>query len=309
MLQTRLLYFIDHMKLWLAKNSEVAVTEQIVAQVTMAIASGDLSAADKLPSTGEIARRFDIHPNTVSAAYQRLVDIGLVEFHKGKGYFVADRNTEGPETLEAIVADAIRRARQIGFGKNDLVRVLGGKREVEDVEALLLIESDAGLRDILIFELRSKIDTPIVSVTFEEFASGPSERLGRLIAMSDEQPKVDPLLDPGRSCFYIRNGSVAEAMKGQIRPADHEMIAVASGWDDFLTFARLLLLAAKIEPGNLIVRSTNDDTWQSAISPASMVVCDALTANRLSPSVNTRVFNVVSADSISELLSSLSLSS
>ncbi len=60
------------MKIWLSKNSEVSVREQLVAQISLGIVSRDLRAGDRLPSTRELARRFEIHPNTVSAAYREL---------------------------------------------------------------------------------------------------------------------------------------------------------------------------------------------------------------------------------------------
>jgi hypothetical protein len=64
-----------------------------------------------------------------------------------------------------------------------------------------------------------------------------------------------------------------------------------------------MLLAAKIEPGNLIIRSTNEAGWRDAIAKASMVICDPLTASRLDHRKDLRIFNVVSSDSIAELSS------
>ena len=57
------------MQLWLAKDSEVPLREQLIAQIKLAILSQDLKPGQKLPSTRELARRFKIHANTVSAAY------------------------------------------------------------------------------------------------------------------------------------------------------------------------------------------------------------------------------------------------
>jgi len=54
------------MRLWLSKNSEVALREQLATQIILGIISEDLKPDQRLPSTRELARRFDLHPNTVS---------------------------------------------------------------------------------------------------------------------------------------------------------------------------------------------------------------------------------------------------
>jgi GntR family transcriptional regulator len=73
------------MRLWISKNSEVPIREQLVTQIVLGIASSDLRVAERLPSTRELARRYDIHANTVSAAYRELAKRGWVEFRKGSG--------------------------------------------------------------------------------------------------------------------------------------------------------------------------------------------------------------------------------
>jgi GntR family transcriptional regulator len=294
-------------KLWIAKNSEVPVHEQIVTQVMIAIASGDISQGERVPSTGEIARRFDIHTNTVSAAYQRLVEEGALEFRAGKGYFVAVRERSTEVSLESIVADALQRAQELGFDRDDIIRLLDTPPAANS-KTVLVIESDEGLREILLYELRSAINADVRATSFEEFSRKPVDRV-QLTAMSDEKPKIDPLLTDGRRCIYLKNGSVADAMKGQIRPAENEIIAVASGWNDFLTFARVMLLAARIEPGSLIVRSTRDEGWLEAVSAASLVICDPLTANVLERGANTRVFRIIADDSLKELADAINPSS
>ena len=76
------------MRLWLSKSSEVPLREQLTTQVLLGIFSNDLKPGQKLPSTRELALRFHIHPNTVSAAYRDLVRRGWVESRKGSGVYV-----------------------------------------------------------------------------------------------------------------------------------------------------------------------------------------------------------------------------
>ena len=106
------------MRFWLSKSSEVPLREQLVIQVRLGIASGDLKARQKLPSTRELARRFKIHSNTVSAAYRELARQGWVEFRKGSGVYVRprvpNRAPDGKLELDQLISFFLHAARDKG---------------------------------------------------------------------------------------------------------------------------------------------------------------------------------------------------
>src|SRR5450755_755997 len=58
------------------------------------ILSDDLAPGQRLPSTRELARRFRLHPNTVSAGYRQLERERWVEFRHGSGVYVGERKPE-----------------------------------------------------------------------------------------------------------------------------------------------------------------------------------------------------------------------
>jgi DNA-binding transcriptional regulator YhcF (GntR family) len=89
-------------RLWFAHNSEVPIYRQVVTQVVLAILCGDLRPGDRLPSTRELARRFALHPNTVSAAYRQLERDGWTERRRGSGVYVR-ANADTPSTPEQIL--------------------------------------------------------------------------------------------------------------------------------------------------------------------------------------------------------------
>ncbi|KAF0249813.1 MAG: GntR family transcriptional regulator, partial [bacterium] len=76
------------MHLWIAKNSETPVREQLATQIMLAIVSSDLKINQKLPSTREVARRLHIHYNTVSAVYRDLAKRGWLELRPGSSFYV-----------------------------------------------------------------------------------------------------------------------------------------------------------------------------------------------------------------------------
>ncbi len=93
------------MKIGLAKNPEVSLREQLVAQITIGIASRDLILGEKMPSTKELSRRFQIHANTISTAYQELVEHGWLEFRPGSGFYVQENKSDNlPNQLDQIIA-------------------------------------------------------------------------------------------------------------------------------------------------------------------------------------------------------------
>ncbi|MCA1557829.1 MAG: GntR family transcriptional regulator, partial [Acidobacteria bacterium] len=113
------------MRLWLSKNSEVPLREQLVTQVVLGVLSGDLQPGQRLPSTRELARRFHIHSNTVSAAYRELAERGWVEMRKGSGIYIRAQAGIGalPETaleLDQLIAVFLNLARTRGFTLDEI---------------------------------------------------------------------------------------------------------------------------------------------------------------------------------------------
>src|SRR5438132_14283555 len=104
------------MQLWFARDSEVSIREQLVTQFILGILSDDLAPGQRLPSTRELARRFRLHPNTVSAGYRQLKREGWVEFRHGSGVYVLERKPEVAASsglaLDQMVANLFRSSLQ-----------------------------------------------------------------------------------------------------------------------------------------------------------------------------------------------------
>lgn len=67
------------------------IFRQIVEEVRMQIAQGDLEVGAKLPSVRALAQQLLINPNTVAKAYSELTSQGFLESRKGLGIFVKER--------------------------------------------------------------------------------------------------------------------------------------------------------------------------------------------------------------------------
>ena len=85
------------MELALNRRAGVPVRDQLVAHLEMQILSGHLLAGKRLPSVRALALRLKVHPNTVSAAYRTLQNVGLVERRQGSGFYV---RSHAPRVLD-----------------------------------------------------------------------------------------------------------------------------------------------------------------------------------------------------------------
>ena len=67
------------------------IYRQIVDQVRLAVATGDLAPGQAMPSVRNLAEQVVVNFNTVAKAYGELVREGVLESQQGKGVFVAPK--------------------------------------------------------------------------------------------------------------------------------------------------------------------------------------------------------------------------
>jgi GntR family transcriptional regulator len=145
------------MRFWFAPHSDVPLYRQLATQVQLAILSGDLRPGDRLPSTREMARRFAIHANTVSASYRELGREGWTELRPGSGVYVCDRRTQtgADAAIDAHIAEFFRRAHDVGLSSVAVRARLAEWIAAPAPDHWLLVDSDDEARRILMAELRS----------------------------------------------------------------------------------------------------------------------------------------------------------
>lgn len=108
-------------------SSATPIWRQIEDGVRRLLASGRLSVGTAVPSVRELARALRVNPATVSKAYRRLTEAGLLEVRRGEGTFVAelaagDRKEERRRLLADGAAAFIQVARSVGADRGEAVR-------------------------------------------------------------------------------------------------------------------------------------------------------------------------------------------
>ena len=163
------------MRFWFAPSSEVPIYRQLVTQVVLAILSGDVLPSERLPSTRQLARRFAINPNTVSAGYRQLEREGWAERRHGSGVYVranADAASTPEQILDQHVAGFFHAVRELSLPAAVVRARVADWLVAPPPDHLLLIESDPEFREILLTEIRG-ITTCAVEVFRWMIASAP----------------------------------------------------------------------------------------------------------------------------------------
>jgi GntR family transcriptional regulator len=293
------------MRLWLSKNSEVPLREQLVTQVVLGVVSGDLAPGQRLPSTRELARRFRIHSNTVSAAYRELAERGWVEMRKGSGIYVRERG-QPPEAaleLDQLIATFLNIARSRGFTLAEIRARVRHWLELQPPDHFLVIEPDEELREILIAEIEEATAWRVAGASAEQCALDASLLTGALVvALYGQLERVRALLPASKTPILLHSRSVPESLQGEEpRPDASVLISVVSRWPDFLHWSRVILVAAGIDPQALNFRDAREEGWEKGLRSSTIVITDALTVKRLPAGCRPRVFRIIADASLDEL--------
>ncbi len=293
------------MKLWLAPHSEVTIREQLVTQVVLGILCDDLEAGQRLPSTRELARRFKVHANTVSAAYKELERAGWLEFRKGSGVYVREaqaRATTPPALqLDQLIAGLFRSARELGAPLATVRARLRQWLAAQPPDHFLLIEPDVELRAIVSEEIRAAVKLPVSSAGFEACRQTEALAGAVVVALPSKAERVRRELpaDAEGLVLHVRS---APASLAQWLPARGEwLIGIASRWPDFLKRARTMLLAAGLDGDGLLVRDARKAGWDKGLKQTVAVVCDTLTCKQLPKGCRAIPFPLLAEASLDEL--------
>jgi GntR family transcriptional regulator len=90
-------------------RSPEPIWSQIEAGLRRLIACRRLAPGDYLPSVRDLARDLRVNPATVSRAYQRLTEAGILEARRGDGTHVAERPPGGAVALQKGLQAAAER--------------------------------------------------------------------------------------------------------------------------------------------------------------------------------------------------------
>jgi DNA-binding transcriptional regulator YhcF (GntR family) len=281
------------LRLWFSPASEVPIYRQLATQVQLAILSGDLKTGERLPSTRELARRFRIHPNTVSAGYRQLARDGWVEYKHGSGVFIQSEAAPA-QTPEQILDQHI-----VAFFKAvrdlQMPAVAIRQRVAEWIASpppdhFALIDPDSEARDILLTEIRKLTSWQAGAITLEE-AAKPDALLAAIPLCRPSKVKmVRAVLPAGLELIPLQIRSANRWLDPELPSLKGKLIGIVSAWLDFREIARTMLAAAGVDPDLLVVRNPKRPRWQRGLDQTGAIICDAYTEQTLELPTGPRVF-------------------
>ena len=293
------------MRLWLSKSSEVPIRTQLEAQIILGILSNDLKADERLPSTRELARRYQIHSNTVSAAYRQLATKGWVDYRKGSGVFVRERASrrphEGNSPLDRLISFFLNIGLDKGHTLPEIQLRLRHWLSLPAPDHFLVVEPDPELRRIVVHEVEEVTGARAAGVGPDECSDAALLTAAAPVAMFGQAELARSALPRDTYLITLRSRSIPEALRGEKVPSDDALIAIVSCWPAFLSWARTMLVAAGLDPNALSVRDSREEGWQKGLRSMAIVISDSLTASQLPRGCASRVFRVVSDSSAAEL--------
>ena len=293
------------MQLWLARGAVVPVREQLVTQIVLGILCDELPAGQRLPSTLELARRFKVHANTISAAYKQLEKERWVEFRHGSGVFVRESKPsalpKGDLALDQLVADLFRSARELGVPLSDLRARLQHWLAMQPPDHFLLIDPDEELRRIAAEEIRRAVQLPVREGDLESCKTAGNLAGAIPVCLPSKVTAVQRALPAGTDCVALKvrsiPASLAHLPAGQDRSLDRHCFAM----DRLPEAARTMLLAAGFPEEALVVRNARRAGWSKGLKETTAVICDCLTAPQLPKGCNALVFPILAEASLEEL--------
>jgi GntR family transcriptional regulator len=298
------------MRLWVSKNSDVPLREQLVRQIMLGVVSDDLKPGQRLPSTRELARRFRIHSNTVSAAYRDLERAGWLEVRKGSGVYVRQLGTDPAEAsldsrleLDRLISAFLTLARGQGHTLSDVQSRLKHWLSLEPPDHFLVVEPDEGLREILTAEITEATSFRAEGCGYEGCADPRLLAGGAVVALYSKAEEVRRALPAGVEPIFLNTRSIPASLAGERVPPPDALVSVVSRWPKFLEWAHVFLVAAGLEPDALDLRDAREPGWERGLRSSAHVITDALTARNLPDGLHARVYRVVADSSLAELRS------
>ncbi len=106
-------------------RSPTPLYAQIADRIRLAVASGELTQGEPLPSVRVLATKLRVNPATVVQAYRDLERDKIVEMRQGAGTFIADiatetRTRERTAAAQRFVRQMLQDAARVGLSPADL---------------------------------------------------------------------------------------------------------------------------------------------------------------------------------------------
>jgi len=295
------------MRIVLSKESEVPLRHQLADQIVFLITTGQLQAGEAIPSVRTLGRQSKVHHNTVSEAYQDLVRRGWLTRRPGSRLVVgriAEARLVPPNDLDELINESIRRARNMGFSLQALRLKVRERLLAEPPDHFLVVEQEAGLREIIRREISEVLSTPVQSCSVEEFTAQPGLGIGaQVVAARHIVERLQPLVPQSRPAIGILYAQASEQIDRFSKLQRPSILSLVSVSESFLKTARSLLAPAA-GSRHVINEFLVTPKGRPRLGDADVVVCDTITFGTVRSSAKVR-YRLIASECLDDLAASL----
>jgi DNA-binding transcriptional regulator YhcF (GntR family) len=300
------------MEIALNKRAGISVRDQLVAQLEMQILSGAVGAGTRLPSVRALARRIDVHANTVSAAYRELQKVGHVERRPGSGVFVRShgpRALEEATDLDEMIRMALQAAFKRGFQAEEIRTAVARWLAASTVDRVLVVDVEREMAELLVNELAAVLKTPVQGITIDELTADPTRAAGAVLAAHRYHVGRIARLLAGVPvvALNIQAPDVRDAVR---KLPVGSLVVVVSHSPALLPIATVLLQTMR--DGDVTVEGrvrTDVRDWRPLVRGSEFVLADVMSFPLVRPVSPRRVheFRIIASESIERLRTALAL--
>lgn len=117
------------MNIIFSTSSNLAIYEQIMNQIKLAIINKEIKPGEPLPSIRGLAKDLQISVITTKRAYEELEQEGLIYSLSGKGFYVSEQNTDllmekKKAMLEQQIFDLVKECKAVGLEAKDVKDII-----------------------------------------------------------------------------------------------------------------------------------------------------------------------------------------
>ena len=110
------------------------IYRQLIEQISLLVAMGQLKPGDELPPVRILAQELLINPNTVARAYRELEQAGLLELRQGAGSYVSNAGSplarkERKKRLLTRVDALLAEASHLAFSLDEVLELVRTRNE------------------------------------------------------------------------------------------------------------------------------------------------------------------------------------
>jgi GntR family transcriptional regulator len=267
----------------LSRRGGVPVRDQLVTQLELKILSGGLGPGQRLPSVRALARRLDIHPNTVSAAYQDLASSGHVLLKKGSGVFV---RSGGPtslreaESLDGMIRLALHAAYRRGHSGKQIRAAVERWLRAVPPERVVVIDPAREMAELVAAELRRSLPVEDVAhASLDDLARDPALLAGALALCLPYHVDAVTRLAPDAAVEVLNLEVHPEDREAVLRLAPGSVVLVVTHSPTVIPFASVFLRSLRGDETLVEARLLSATReWKRLLGAADLVFADVLAA-------------------------------